>query len=154
MSTSGGTSSPVAPASGQAGPPIAGAHQTGELSRDTSGNLWVCTAGGTPGTWKLDSAAGGRVVTAFTLTAAGQQLSTTRDVFAQGAIQNNSAVAAVALNVQISPDGVTWTSAQAITIPTTTVGSFREPFGVLVPAGWQVRADNLTNAVAVPGAWY
>lgn len=28
------------------------AHQRGELIRDTSGNLWLCTSSGTPGTWR------------------------------------------------------------------------------------------------------
>lgn len=154
MSTSGGSTSPVVPASGRAGPPTTGTHQAGELSRDTNGNVWVCTAGGTPGTWGLDVALRGRAVTAVTLTAAGQQLSTTADAFVNGAIQNTSAVTAVNTALQISPDNVTYTSVQLVIIPTTTVGSFIVPVGCLVPAGWWIRWANLNNAAAQAGAWY
>jgi hypothetical protein len=96
----------------------------------------------------------GRAVTAVTLTAAGQQLSTTADAFVNGAIQNTSAVTAVNTALQISPDNVTYTSVQLVIIPTTTVGSFIVPVGCLVPAGWWIRWANLNNAAAQAGAWY
>lgn len=31
---------------------LANAHQVGELYEDETGTLWICTAGGTPGTWR------------------------------------------------------------------------------------------------------
>jgi hypothetical protein len=34
-----------------AGPPASGAHLRGELVVDSAGNLYLCTADGTPGTW-------------------------------------------------------------------------------------------------------
>ena len=34
-----------------AGKPTTGEHQKGEIYMDSAGTLFVCTAGGTPGTW-------------------------------------------------------------------------------------------------------
>jgi hypothetical protein len=41
---------------GTDGPPTAGAHVVGEVYVDTTGAVFVCTAAGTPGTWKEISA--------------------------------------------------------------------------------------------------
>jgi hypothetical protein len=35
-----------------AGKPTTGAHTKGEIYMDSAGSLFVCTASGTPGTWK------------------------------------------------------------------------------------------------------
>lgn len=40
------------------GPPQSGSWTTGDVVPDTTGNLWVCTAGGTPGTWAGMASAG------------------------------------------------------------------------------------------------
>jgi hypothetical protein len=37
---------------GTAGPPTTGSHAKGEIYMDSAGALFVCTAGGTPGTWR------------------------------------------------------------------------------------------------------
>lgn len=39
-----------------AGKPTSGTHERGELIVDSAGNLFICTANGTPGTWKKVSA--------------------------------------------------------------------------------------------------
>lgn len=46
-----------------AGHPTAGEWQTGQVTIDTAGNLWVCTAGGQPGSWQAGSSMSG--VTSF-----------------------------------------------------------------------------------------
>ena len=38
--------------SSTAGKPTAGAHTKGEIYMDSKGNLFVCSASGTPGTWR------------------------------------------------------------------------------------------------------
>ncbi len=40
------------PRGGTAGKPTTGAHAKGEISMDSKATLWVCTVGGTPGTWR------------------------------------------------------------------------------------------------------
>jgi hypothetical protein len=35
-----------------AGAPSSGTHQRGELLVDSKGKAWLCTTGGTPGTWR------------------------------------------------------------------------------------------------------
>jgi hypothetical protein len=42
----------LVPASGAAGPPATGTHSQGEVFVDSAGNVYVCTAGGAPGTWQ------------------------------------------------------------------------------------------------------
>jgi hypothetical protein len=37
---------------GTAGKPTSGAHTKGEIYLDSAGTLFVCTANGTPGTWR------------------------------------------------------------------------------------------------------
>jgi hypothetical protein len=39
-------------ANNRPGPPTSGAHDNGEMTRDKSGGMWLCTADGTPGTWR------------------------------------------------------------------------------------------------------
>ena len=39
------------PATGRAGPPISGTFVAGVQMQDTSGLIWECVVGGTPGTW-------------------------------------------------------------------------------------------------------
>jgi hypothetical protein len=39
--------------SAKAGPPVAGAHERGELMVDRKGDLYLCKKPGTPGTWAL-----------------------------------------------------------------------------------------------------
>jgi hypothetical protein len=50
---------------GIAGPPVGGTHTQGEFSMDSGTNVWLCTVGGTPGTWVfyglLESVSGGSV---------------------------------------------------------------------------------------------
>jgi hypothetical protein len=40
------------PKGGTAGKPTTGTHAKGEISMDSAATLWVCTRGGTPGTWR------------------------------------------------------------------------------------------------------
>lgn len=91
-------------------------------------------------------------LTAFTLTAAGQQVDTTVDRFVSGSIVNNSAVSGVTLAIQISPDNVTYTQVAVVTLPATTVATLGCPWGAYVPKGWFIRASNLNNATAQAGA--
>jgi hypothetical protein len=48
----GGRASVLLTPNGAAGPARGDAHATGELLEDDAGNLWLCTAAGTPGVWR------------------------------------------------------------------------------------------------------
>jgi hypothetical protein len=50
---------PVAPSTGGASSPATGFWIKGSLAYDTGGDLWLCTASGTPGTWTNISGSGG-----------------------------------------------------------------------------------------------
>lgn len=61
-STTGATTAVYFAGGTTSGHPTTGAHSTGEYIVDLSGSFWICTAGGTPGTWvqagSVDSTAG------------------------------------------------------------------------------------------------
>jgi hypothetical protein len=61
-STTGATTAAYFAGGTASGAPASGAHSTGEFIVDITGTFWICTAGGTPGTWKqagaVDTTAG------------------------------------------------------------------------------------------------
>jgi hypothetical protein len=67
---SGFTPSPTIPNTGAANAPTTGQHNKNELWVDTTGDLWVCTVSGTPGTWINASLGTSSVSTVFTRTGA------------------------------------------------------------------------------------
>lgn len=90
---------------------------------------------------------------AFTITASGQQPDTTSDRFVTGSIQNQAG-GAINLAIQLSADNVTYTTVQTLVLPANTLANLAVAISVYVPAGWWLKASNLTNATALAGAAY
>jgi len=57
------------------GAPVSGTFSTGDVVIDVTGNIWVCTAGGTPGTWGRVGSGGSGAVTQINKTTLGSPAS-------------------------------------------------------------------------------
>jgi hypothetical protein len=71
----------------------------------------------------------------------GAQLSTTRSVSAYGVATSDNTANASAITVELSPDGVTYSTVQSlsVSVAANTAGAVTTPLTVAVPQAWFVR---------------